>query len=579
MCVELQFERGTLPRRSSCQKHKQGLWRGISLLFLVFLSSVAPGTQFSVPGTAPSAGQPEIPKDAYGRTTPRGTVLGFLSAVQRGDNQGATQYLNTRLHGKAAADLAHQLAVVIDRRLPARLNQISDLPEGSVSDQLDPDQDLIATINSANGNVNILVERMDRGKSGAVWLFSRKTLESIPDIYEEINALSAEEVLPPYLVNTRIAGIALFHWLAVFVGMPLFYWLTEMLNRLLKVLVGRFPLPLYGKLDLSHSDALPKPIRLLLLVWAIRWILSKLSLPLLARQFWSNTATVIAIAACVWLLILVNSWGENHVLVRLQNRNLAAAASLLRLSRRLLDLLIAFGGIVVGMHFFGLNATAAVAGLGVGGIAVALAAQKTLENVIGGVSLILDQALRVGDTLKVNDISGNVDYIGLRSTRIRTFDRTLVSVPNGQIANMSLEILSSRDKFWFHPLLGLRYDTTSAQLRSILLGVRKLLTDNASVDQGSMRVRLLRLGSSSLDVDIVAYILAKDWTDFLEVQEELLFRVMEIVQHAGAQIAFPSQTVYFVADSERGRDGFTRRLTADTPDSKPQRETTAATSV
>ena len=122
--------------------------------------------------------------------------------------------------------------------------------------------------------------------------------------------------------------------------MPLFYWLTEMLTRLLKVLVGRFPLPLYGKLDLSHSDALPKPIRLLLLVWAIRWILSKLSLPLLARQFWSNTATVIAIAACVWLLILVNSWGENHVLVRLQNRNLAAAASLLRLSRRLLDLLI-----------------------------------------------------------------------------------------------------------------------------------------------------------------------------------------------------------------------------------------------
>src|SRR5207302_2636401 len=188
----------------------------------------------------------------------------------------------------------------------------------------------------------------------------------------------------------------------------------------------------------SHSDALPKPIRLLLLVWSIRCILSKLSLPLLARQFWSNTATVIAIAACVWLLILVNSWGENHVLVRLQNRNLAAAASLLRLSRRLLDLLIAFGGIVVGMHFFGLNATAAVAGLGVGGIAVALAAQKTLENVIGVVSLIADQALRVGDFLSLGDVQGTVEDVGLRWTRIRALGRTLVSLPTGQFANMEL---------------------------------------------------------------------------------------------------------------------------------------------
>src|SRR5207302_7287640 len=218
----------------------------------------------------------------------------------------------------------------------------------------------------------------------------------------------------------------------------------------------------------SHSDALPKPIRLLLLVWSIRCILSKLSLPLLARQFWSNTATVIAIAACVWLLILVNSWGENHVLVRLQNRNLAAAASLLRLSRRLLDLLIAFGGIVVGMHFFGLNATAAVAGLGVGGIAVALAAQKTLENVIGGVSVIFDHVVHVGQSLKVGDTLGTVQDIGLRSTRIRTLDRTVVSVPNGQIANASLENLSLRDKFWFNHILGLRYEPTASQIRYVL---------------------------------------------------------------------------------------------------------------
>jgi MscS family membrane protein len=188
-----------------------------------------------------------------------------------------------------------------------------------------------------------------------------------------------------------------------------------LLNRLLKPLVRRLRLHFYGKVDLPYPEALPKPVRLLLLALVIRWILSNLSLPLLARQVWSNTATVITIAACVWLLIILNSRGEEYVLRRLRSHQLTAAASMLRLFRRVIDLLIVFGGIVVGLHFFGMNAAAALAGLGVGGIAVALAAQKTLENLIGGVSLIFDEAVRVGDSLKVGDISGTVDYIGLRS--------------------------------------------------------------------------------------------------------------------------------------------------------------------
>jgi MscS family membrane protein len=164
--------------------------------------------------------QPDVPKDIISRTTPRGTVLEFLNAVHKADRELAAQYLNTRLKGKAAADLAHQLFVVLDRRLPAWLNQISDKAEGSISDPLKPDQDLIGTISSNNGNVDIVVEHVDRGKSGPVWVFSRKTLESIPDVYEEVNVVSAEDVLSELLVTTRVAGIPLFHWLALIVGIP-----------------------------------------------------------------------------------------------------------------------------------------------------------------------------------------------------------------------------------------------------------------------------------------------------------------------------------------------------------------------
>ena len=135
---------------------------------------------------------------------------------------------------------------------------------------------------------------------------------------------------------------------------------------------------------------------------------------------------------------------------------------MLRLVRRVADVLVVAAGGLVTLHYFGVDPTAALAGLGIGGIAVALAAQKTLENVIGGLSIIFDQAVRVGDFLKLGDTVGTVDSIGLRSTRIRTLDRTILSVPNGQIANVNIETLSARDKFWFHHFVGLRYETTSS---------------------------------------------------------------------------------------------------------------------
>jgi MscS family membrane protein len=175
---------------------------------------------------------------------------------------------------------------------------------------------------------------------------------------------------------------------------------------------------------------------------------------------------------------------------------------------------------------------------------VALAAQKTLENVIAGASLIFDQAVRVGDSLKMGEIVGTVDHIGLRSTRIRTLDRTVISVPNSQIANASLETLSARDKFWFHPVLTLRYETTPEQLRTILDNIRRLLTTHDSISQESVRVRFIRLGAFSLDVDIFAYVFATDWNQFLEIQEGLLFSIADIVSRAGTGIAFPSQTMY-----------------------------------
>jgi MscS family membrane protein len=347
------------------------------------------------------------------------------------------------------------------------------------------------------------------------------------------------------MVKTLVGNISVFEWLVLFLGPAAVYLITALLNRLLNLVAGFLRRKVRKNPNLPQSELLPKPIRLLLIALAIRWPLSEMGLSLFARQLWSAFSTVIFVAACIWLLILLDSRTEQYLLRQLQSRNLQGIASVLRLTRRMIDLLLIFAGCLFILYYFGVNLTAALAGLGVGGIAVALAAQKTLENVIGGVSLILDRAMTVGDTLKLGDLVGTIEDIGLRSTRIRTLDRTMVVVPNGQIANATIETLSARDKFWFHPVISLRFETSPTQILSIVTGIRKLLSKSSSVEADSIRVRFFRVGSYSFDLDIFGYISARDWNHFLEIQESLLLEVMNIVKQAGADIAFPSQTMYF----------------------------------
>ncbi len=534
--------REPLPLRAKSTFCSARFARTLLILSLPFLYCPATLSRVAVPQSAKAEAPPEAPKDPLGRITPRGTVIGFLKAARSGNAELAALYLNTPLREDAAQKLARELAMVLDTRLPARLNHISDLPEGSLQDPLNPDQDLVGTITTTKGDLDITVERVDRGKFGKVWVFSSKSLTSVPEVYKELNESPIEKYLPRFLFTTKLAAIPLFEWLAVFVGLPALYFFTWGLNRLVSwganFVLGRLP----RGTRINRTRILPQPIRLLLIAIFIYWLLSRIPLPLLARQFWSTVSVLIAIAGCTWMLLLLTSWIEHYLLERTQK--LSGSAAVLRLVRRLVDLLVCFTAVLVILYHFRVNITAALAGLGVGGIAVALAAQKTLENVIAGVSLIADKAVRVGDVLNLGDVVGTVTDVGLRSTRILTLDRTLVSVPNSQIAGMRLETLSARDRFWFHPTIGLLYETTNHQLRSILAGVRNLLDEHPSVDSASVRVRFIRFGVSSLDMEIFSYVFAPDWSGFLEVQEDLLFSIRDIVQQTGTGIAFPSQTVY-----------------------------------
>ena len=526
--------------------------RAICACLLFTCLSVALTTAQSPAPAAPAPQAPEPPKDPLGRDTPRGTILGFMNAARENKQEVTPLYLNSGLGGNDATALAQQLYVVLNSRLPVRVNILSDRSEGSLVNPLKPDEDVVGTINTARGPLELVVERVDDGNGMRVWLFSRQTLQAIPDVYKEIDLVTVDGLLPGFMARPRVAGIRVLDWLVMIAGIPLLYRLLGLLGPLFTPLIalccrllGR---PQGPKLVQIHGS-----IRLLLLAAIIRWFVLTIDLPLIERQLYAVIRVAFLICGLVWLLLLLNDFGERYIRRRIPVSHLGESIALVRLARRVADVLVICAGGIAALAYLGIDATAALAGLGIGGIAVALAAQKTLENVIGGFSLVFDKAVRVGDFLKLGDTFGTVDRVGLRSTRIRTLDRTIVSVPNGQIATANIETLSDRDKFWFRHVIGVRYGTTPEQVRQIVSRVRELLLARTGVEIESVRARFFRVAPSSLDIEIVSYIFAADWSAFLEIQEGLLLRIMEIVEEAGSSLAFPSQTVHLADDREPSR--------------------------
>ncbi len=224
-------------------------------------------------------------------------------------------------------------------------------------------------------------------------------------------------------------------------------------------------------------------------------------------------------------------------------------ASLLRIGARILGFLAGVWIVVDGIQGLGADLLPLLAGLGVGGLAVALAAQKAIANFIGSLIIFANRPVRVGDYCSYGDRVGTVEQIGLISTRIRSLERTVVTVPNAEFSEMKLENYALRDERLLRTTLQLRYETTPEQLRYVLARLRQLLLTHPMVTPEPARVRFVDLAAYSQDVEIFAYLRCHDENTFLAIKEDILLRIVDIVKEAGTGFAFPSQTAYL------GRDG------------------------
>ena len=258
---------------------------------------------------------------------------------------------------------------------------------------------------------------------------------------------------------------------------------------------------------------------------------------------------LISLLAMAYILHLILSLIAESVIKYMHTHNANFDSQLIRLAFRFLFWIITILVTSVISERIGVPVAALAAGLGMGGLAFALATKSTLENLVAGLMIYSDKPIRLGDLCVIGGFSGSVESIGLRSTRLRTIERTLVTIPNAEVATSTLENKSVRDRMLLQTVIGLRYETTPEQLRYVLGRLRELFYGHPKVNEDGLRVRFIGFGAYSLDIEIYAYLQATTNPVFLEVQEDINLRIMDIVDDAGADFAFPSQTTYLARDT------------------------------
>jgi len=519
-------------------------WIVLGLLLVCPALAQSPPTTTPQPDT--SAQQAD--EDPLGRSTPYGTVVGFLRATRGEDYARAVQYLDTRKKAAAAVKLAEQLQVVLDRGMKADLDRLSRKPEGDLQDGLPTTRNRVGEVSTRSGTLEIVVERVDRRGQSPIWLFSSETLLGIPAATEEMGSFNPEKYVPQALVDTTILSLALYRWIAIIIGLALALGLGALLTRALVPLLRPLLRRMTGEEDDRTLVSIKAPLRLILISVAFR-LFSTYSTSIQMRQFWTRVAIVVGIIGLAWLVIKSSDITAELYIMSLRRRGRPGKIAMWTLVRGLFRATVVVVTALVFLHRAGSDLTAILTGLGIGGLAFALAAQKTLENLLGGIMIITDEPMRVGDFCRIADQMGTIEDIGLRSTRIRTLARTVIAVPNGQLAMANVENFSLRDKFWFRHLIGLRYETTADQLRYVLTGIRTMLYSHPKVERDGARIRFVGFGGSSLDLEIFAYLKATEMPEFLAIQEDLLLRIMDIIAEAGTGVAFPSQTTYLAKDT------------------------------
>ena len=456
--------------------------------------------------------------------------------------------------GRTAASLLYETLSRIE------LPPLSQVPDAGPSDGASAARWTIP-------NTEITLERVQSGPRSGEFLFSADTVARAGEFYNRVRA-------QPYVRSMPLEGIhdlfvagggwlipfawvqAMPEWLrSPWAGESGWKWIALALVIVILVpfirLVHRLSLQVTSERPFLQALArLAVPVFLLAAIpIATHFALVQINLIGAVGSATELAATALMYITGAWIAWRAAPVVAEAIIASPHIPTESADAHPTRIFMRLLGIVGAAWALAIGADRLGLPVYGIVAGLGIGGLALALAAQPTIENLIGGLVLFVDKPVRVGDFCQYGDAVGTVEAIGFRSTRIRGIDRTLTTIPNAALSKMPIVNYAQRDRMLIQTVISVRYETSPEQLRYIVAGLREMLVGHPRIHPDPARVRFIGFGTSSQNIEMFAYALTRDRGEFLAIQEDVFLRVSDIVQQSGSGFAFPSQTLYFTRDA------------------------------
>jgi MscS family membrane protein len=492
--------------------------------------------------------------DPFGRTTPRGTVTGFIRATQRGDFAGATRFMQLPTAQSSHPELvARQLKELMDRYYVHSIESISDKATGDVNDGLPLDREDVGTLKIGSQQLGIILIHLSDAESGQIWLISSDTLAQVPEMYDLMEETWVNRMMPPVLVEHAFLGISAAQWIVWAASIILPLLLMWLVWRVCLAAIQRAVVNAFARERLkTWLVEIRRPVTFLVLLAFHLLTVRTLGFSLSFRLAYMRVGSVLVLTGVTWLI--------RRVLKLLFERASRVAwihgetnrKSLMLLGERLMNVFVVVVAIFAILTVLGVDTKTALAGVGIGGVAVALGAQKSIENILGGIFLLMDNALAVGDRCSISNRLGYIEDITLRSVKLRTDDQSLLSVPAGALAQSNIENFATRRKTLMETRLRLRYGATAAQLRDVLSKIQELVANHRRVEQDTKRIRLIGFGERGMEIELYLYVLTADTLTFYEIREGLLLEVAEIVEASGSGFAGPTEFLYLEGPGDDG---------------------------
>jgi len=541
---------------SSLPRSWFGFVAGVFILGLALSAAAAPspGNSSSTGPALSASASASASVEPVASDSPRAALKEFRHLTRIGDLAGAAHYLDLSSVDQAdGPTLAEHLREVLARHLWLELDKVSPASQGNTDDGLPPNQELLGRVPGATGALEPVMLERKSFRPNSHWMFSAETVSHIEGWYDHLGNTWLVQHLPDWLMRMGPLHLRRFQWLGL-APLLLMGWIVGFaLTRLASAILQRA----LTEQTAARLRKLRGPAALGIAVATWYALLPGLGLYQPAEDLvhrWFASALILALFWALWKTVELSQYSVGKAQ---WVRESLSAHSLILLGARLAKFAVAAAAVIVVLAELGYHATTIITGLGIGGVALALAAQKTVENLFGAFSLAIDQPFREGDTIQVDGISGTVEAIGLRSTRIRTADRTVISIPNGKLADMRVETISRQDRLRFSCTLGVaRVSRDRAQ--QILAGVTELLQREARVDRSSIGVHWIGLNDFSLTLEVGAMFDTTDGLEFTNARERLLLGIVEAIEAAGAELAHPARTFELgerAARTLRAREG------------------------